>query len=234
MIEQGCAVNLMPAGLSVNIRYTTMDNQKKRSKRVYRKRLRADQEAETSRRITEAAVRLHGTIGPARTTISAIAAEAGVQRATVYRHFPDLESLFLSCSARWASLNPPPDPAAWSQIDDPDERLRQALTELYTWYAWAEPMLTNVSRDAPLVPASAPARENFQRHFRALHSALLQGRRTRGRPGVRIAASIGHALDFGTWRSLVRNGGLETDEAVDLAMALVAAAASPTGSQAPA
>jgi AcrR family transcriptional regulator len=201
-----------------------MSSEKDPPRRAYRKRRRAEQEAETRLRITDAAVKLHGTIGPARTTIAGIAAEARVQRATVYRHFPDLESLFLSCSAHWASLNPPPDPAAWREITDPDERLRHALSELYTWYAWAEPMLTNVYRDAPLVPASARAGENFQRQFDALHAALMQGRRTRGRPRVRVATAIAHALDFGSWRSLVRNGSLETDEAVDLTIALVAAA----------
>ena len=190
-------------------------------RRVYRKRRRADQEAQTRLEITEAAVRLHGTIGPARTTIKGVAAEAGVQRATVYRHFPDLESLFMSCSAHWASLNPPPSPAAWSEIGDPDKRLRHALSELYDWYLWTEPMLTNVSRDAPLVPASARASENFRRHFESLHAALMEGRRTRGRARVRVAATIGHALDFGSWRSLVREHGLRASEAVDLMAALV-------------
>jgi AcrR family transcriptional regulator len=194
--------------------------------RVYRKRRRAEQEAATRLAITEAAVRLHGTVGPARTTIQGVAAEAGVQRATVYRHFPDLESLFMSCSAHWASLNPPPDPTSWNAISDPDERLRQALTELYTWYEWAEPMLTNVFRDAPLVPATARAGETFEHRFKALHAALMRGRRARGRARVRTAAAIGHALEFMTWRSLTRGQGLETDEAVGLMIALVAAAGS--------
>jgi AcrR family transcriptional regulator len=195
--------------------------------RPYRKRRRAEQEARTRLKITEAAVKLHGTIGPARTTISDVAAEAGVQRATVYRHFPDLESLFLSCSAQWASLNPLPDPSAWSQIADPDRRLREALTELYTWYVWAEPMLTNVIRDAPLVPASAQAAQRFQGSFQALHAALMKGRNSTGRARIRTAAAIGHAIDFATWRSLTREQGLQTDEAVGLMAALAAAARTP-------
>ncbi len=203
-----------------------MSNEKA-PRRPYRKRRRAEQEAHTRLKITEAAVKLHGTVGPARTTISDVAAEAGVQRATVYRHFPDLESLFRSCSAHWASLNPPPDPTAWSQIADPNRRLRGALTELYTWYVWAEPMLTNVSRDAPLVPASAQAGQRFQRHFQALHAALMNGRRATGRSRIRTAAAIGHALDFTTWRSLTRQQGLHTDEAVGLMTALVANARRP-------
>jgi AcrR family transcriptional regulator len=201
-----------------------MSNQIPSSRRVYRKGRRAEQEDETRRRITEAAVKLHGTVGPARTTIKGIAAEAGVQRGTVYRHFPDLDSLFLACSAHWASLNPPPDPAMWREIDDPDERLRQALTELYEWYVWAEPMLSNIYRDAPSVPAIAPAAETFQSRFEALHTALMQGRRRGGRAGIRVAAAIGHALDFPTWRSLTRDHGLRADEAVELMVALVDAA----------
>jgi AcrR family transcriptional regulator len=197
----------------------------KAQSRIYRKRLRAEQEEATRQRITEAAVTLHGSIGPARTTISAIAAEAGVQRATVYRHFPELEGLFMACSALWASRNPPPDPASWAAVADPDERLRHALGELYDWYHWAEPMITNVSRDGPLVPASARASAMFAEHFAALHAALMDGRHASGRPGVRVGAAIGHALDFQSWRSLVGDGDLKAAEAVDLMAALVDAAA---------
>jgi AcrR family transcriptional regulator len=193
--------------------------------RAYRKRRRAQQEAETRQHITEAAMRLHGTVGPARTTISNIAEEAGVQRATVYRHFPDLESVFLACSAHWASLNPPPDPAAWARIADPDERLRRALTELYAWYVWGEPMLANVTRDAAAVPAVV--REASQHRYAAIQAALVRGRRSRGRSRARVAAAIGHALDFATWRSLTRERGLEADEAVELMVALVEAAGAP-------
>ena len=196
-------------------------------RRPYRKKRRAEQEARTRLRITEAAVKLHATVGPARTTIKDVAAEAGVQRATVYRHFPDLESLFMSCSAYWVSLNPPPDPTSWARIADPDARLRHALTELYTWYVWAEPMLINVLRDAPLVPASARAGARFQDHFQALHAALMAGRRTRGRHRIRTSAAIGHALDFNSWRSLTREHGLETDETVELMAALVTASGPP-------
>lgn len=200
------------------------DERGRPQRRAYRKRRRAEHEAETRLQITEAAVRLHGTVGPALTTIKGIAAEAGVQRATVYRHFPDTASLFMACSAHWASLNPPPDPATWSQIADPEQRLRHALSELYEWYVWAEPMLTNVYRDAPLVPAMAPAGENFRRHFEALEVALMDGRPTRGRARARVAAAVGHALDFGTWHSLTREHGLEADEAAELMIALVAVA----------
>ena len=130
----------------------------------------------------------------------------------------------LRFSAHWASLNPPPDPAAWARIADPDERLRHALSELYAWYEWAEPMLTNVYRDTALVPAMAQANANFQRHFEALHATLMRGRPITGRTHVLVAASIAHALDFTTWRSLTRDHRLPIDETVELMLALVAGA----------
>src|SRR4029079_14762822 len=98
-------------------------------RRNYRKRRRAEQEAETRLRITEAAVKLHGTVGPAKTTVSGIAQEAGVQRATVYRHFPDEEAIFAACTSHYRSLHPPPDLRRWADIEDPAERLRKALAE---------------------------------------------------------------------------------------------------------
>lgn len=204
------------------------------SRRPYRKRRRAEHEAQTRRRITEAAVKLHGTVGPARTTITRIAAEAGVQRATVYRHFPDTESLFSACSAHWANINSPPDSASWRAIADPTERLRYALDELYQWYEWAQPMLTNVFRDVPVVPAMAGAFAHFQDRFAALHTALLHGRRAQGRARHRLVAAIGHALEFATWQSLTQAQGLRRPDAVDLMIALVAAAgSSPTAPPSP-
>ena len=190
-------------------------------KRAYRKRRRAEQEEETRLRITEAAVDLHGSVGPARTTVSAIAERAGVQRATVYRHFPDEEALFAACSSHWAALNPPPDPAAWAEIADPDERLRRALSELYSWYEDNRQMLANTSRDRPLVPAMRRAAEAFGLFYEAAAEALIRGRPERGARRRRVRAAIGHALAFETWRSLVEEQGLSADQAVELIGGLV-------------
>src|SRR5689334_3970799 len=109
--------------------------------RRYRKRLRAEQELQTRQAITEAAVKLHGTLGPARTTVSAIAEEAGVQRATVYRHFPDEPALFQACSGHYMAMHPLPDPSRWVEIADPAERLREALGDVYGWWDETEPMM---------------------------------------------------------------------------------------------
>ena len=113
---------------------------------------RAELEEQTRRRITESTVELHEEVGPAHTSISAIADRAGVRRSTVYRHFPTEEALFAACSSHWRAANPPPDPGAWSAIDDPAERTRTALHELYAFYGRTEPMYTSLLRDEPLVP----------------------------------------------------------------------------------
>ena len=190
-------------------------------KRAYRKRRRAEQEEETRLRITEAAVDLHGSVGPARTTVSAIAERAGVQRATVYRHFPDEEALFAACSSHWAALNPPPNPATWAEVADPDQRLRGALAELYSWYGDNRQMLANTSRDRPLVPAMRRAAEAFGLFYDAAAEALIRGRPERGTRRRRVRAAIGHALAFETWRSLVEEQGLSIDQAVELIGGLV-------------
>ena len=196
----------------------------KRTRRRYRQIRRAELEAQTRLRITEAAMKLHGTVGPLRTTVTAVAEEAGVQRGTVYRHFPDEDALFGACSMHWAALNPTPSPDAWVGIEDPAQRLRLALTDLYRWYERGQPMLDNVFRDAPLVLAMKPAVEGFQRQLWAVHAALMRGRRERGRRRARIAAAVGLAIGFGAWRSLVRENGLDSAEAVDLMAAMVLAA----------
>jgi AcrR family transcriptional regulator len=195
-------------------------------RRRYRKRRRAEHEEQTRQRIAEAAMALHSTIGPARTSVSAVAREAGVQRSTVYRHFPTEIDLFGACSARWFSLNPPPDPKGWSEIADPDVRLRSALGELYRWYGWAEPMLVNVNRDAPLVPAMERPVQMFLALLEQMRAVLIRGRREHGRARRRVSAAITHALAFETWRSLTREGGIDDGEAVVLMIGTVNAAGS--------
>lgn len=194
-------------------------------RRPYRKTRRAQLEAETRLRITESLVELHGTIGPARTSVSAVAERAGVRRSTVYRHFPDEAAMFAACSAHWAAANPFPDPEAWAAVADPHERTRQALDELYAVYARTEPMLGNLLRDEDHVPVVRELLEGFRGYLTAAGQELLRGRRLRGARRQRCAAALGHALAFATWRSLVREQGLSREDAVALMAGLVAAAA---------
>ena len=106
--------------------------------RKYVLKRRAERKADTRRRIVEATVELHSSEGPARTTISAIAERAGVERHTVYAHFPDERALFDACTAHWASLHPSPDPTPWLAIEDRERRLRGALHGVYGWYESVE------------------------------------------------------------------------------------------------
>ena len=195
------------------------------AKRRYRKRRRAELEDETRLRITEAAVELHGSLGPARTTISAVAERAGVQRATVYRHFPDEEALFGACSSHWRAQHPLPDLAEWAAVADLADRLRIALTALYAWYERGEGMLEKTTRDAPLVPAMWPAVASMGAWFADAVATIVRGRPERGARRRRIEAAVGHAVSFATWRSLVRDQGLSQSEAVDLMRGLVTLAA---------
>ena len=192
--------------------------------RTYRKRKRADQEADTRMRITEAAVKLHGTVGPAKTTVSAIAKEAGVQRATVYRHFPDEAAIYNACTSHYNSLHPPPNPEPWAEIADHDERLRVALGEVYAFYEETHQMLESTGRDAERVPAVAQQMEMMVMYLDFARSVLVKGRPQRGAARARVTAAIGHALAFTTWRSLVREQGLSDEDAAALMEDLVSAA----------
>jgi AcrR family transcriptional regulator len=189
--------------------------------RRYRKRRRAEQEQRTRERITEAAMRLHGSVGPARTTISGVAEEAGVQRATVYRHFPDEASLFDACSVHYMATNPPPDPGPWSSIEDPADRLRRALGEIYAFYRRTEAMLENVTRDALVVESMARSMKAFSSYLDAAAAAIVAGRSERGKAARRVRAAVGHAISFSTWQSLVRQQRLEDAEAVAVMTGMV-------------
>ena len=182
---------------------------------------RADLEADTRRRITESAVALHQAIGPAQTSITAIAERAGVRRSTVYRHFPDEDALFDACSTHFRALNPPPALGDWSAVADPDDRTESALGELYAFYGRTHEMYESLFRDETLVPSIHRRLRDFHVYLQAAQDALMSGRGLRGGAARRTRAAIGHALAFPTWRSLIREQGLDQDDAVALMSRLV-------------
>jgi AcrR family transcriptional regulator len=182
---------------------------------------RAELEAETRRRITESTVALHGTVGPAQTSISAIAAHAGVQRSTVYRHFPDEETLYAACSSHWRVLNPVPDLERWRAIESPDERLRTGLEELYAHYRRTEAMRDNLVRDEALLPVVKKTFAAFRGYLDAAADVLAAGRRLRGRRALAVRAALGHAVSYSTWKSLAREQGLDDGQAAGLMCRLV-------------
>lgn len=177
----------------------------------------------TRQRIVEAAVQLHGTVGPARTTIAGVAETAGVTRLTVYRHFADDAALFAACSAHWAAQQVPPDPQSWLAVDDPVERVRRALGDLYRFYRDGADMLTRVHRDRDALPAAL--QEELDSTEAQFADLLLSGFRLRGGRRSRLRAVLGHAVAFSTWQSLCGVQRADDEDAVAAMVLLVAAVA---------
>jgi AcrR family transcriptional regulator len=192
--------------------------------RRYTQSRRAESTAETRRRITEAAIALHTTVGPAATSVSAVAERAGVERVTVYRHFPDEEALFTACVTHGWELFPPPSYERWAKIDDPEERLRTALSELYAYYAKVGDAFLTIIHDLPRVPVLAKLNEPYFAVWTSMRDTLGRGWKHRGRRRRLLLAALEHALDLKTWQSLVRERGLRDAEAVELLVRFVACA----------
>jgi AcrR family transcriptional regulator len=187
--------------------------------RTYTLKKRAEQQAETRQRIVEAAVELHGSIGPSQTTFSMVAGRAGVQRHTLYAHFPDERSLLMACSGLVMERDPPPDAAPWRAIDDGRERLRTGLAAIYDWYSHAPELTACVLRDAEHYP---PVREinelRWGPYFAAYHDVLG------AKLDAKQRAMLNLALSFFTWRTLVRDSGLKQAAAVKAMIQAVKAA----------
>ena len=192
-------------------------------KRKYELKKRAERLADTRRRITEATVELHRTVGPAATHINEVARRAGVQRMTVYNHFPNDTALLAACSAHWRALHPAPDLAAWRAVADPGARLRLGLAQLYGWYRETDPMTANVLRDAQVLPALRSILEGgLLRYLDQARKVLTEPIDVRGRGRERVDAAARAAIDHHTWRALAPLGDAE---AADLAAGLIELAA---------
>ena len=190
--------------------------------RPYRMRKRSESIDGTRRRITEAAVRLHTSVGPSEASMSAVADRAGVTRLTLYRHFPSKDELFRACMTHWRALHPPPDPERWRTIPSFERRLRTAVGELYRWYAANGRDLYPIYRDAAYTPESnrLARRQTNERQADAILADLDIGRSGQRR----VRAVIGHVVGFWTWHSLEVDQGLATAEAAEVAVDLVLAA----------
>jgi AcrR family transcriptional regulator len=179
--------------------------------RTYTLGKRADQQAQTRRRIVEAAVDLHSTVGPAATSFSMVAERAGVQRHTLYAHFPDERSLLMACSGHANEADPMPEAVAWSGIADRGERLTTALTAIYAWYGRNAALMACVMRDAE---HHALVREIVELRFGPLVAAWHEVLGARLRAKQRAMLHL--ALGFFSWRALVQEGGLKQGAAVKL------------------
>jgi AcrR family transcriptional regulator len=172
-------------------------------KRRYRLGRRAEQQLRTRERIVDAAMALHEEVGPAETTISALAERAGVQRLTVYRHFPEERDILQACSSKWFALNQPPDVAKIGG-GKPLERTRSVLAALYGYYERTRDMWTSLYRDLGKLPALDEPMAQFEAYLGSVRNDLLatwKPRRSR-----RLRATLGHALRFSTWQSLSAEG----------------------------
>jgi AcrR family transcriptional regulator len=177
--------------------------------RTYTLKKRAESQAETRRRIVEAAVELHGSVGPALTTVSMVAERAGVQRHTFYAHFPDERSLLMACSGLAAERDPLPEAAGWKSIEDRRERLRTGLAAVYDWYERNAELAACVLRDAEYHPLVREICELQYGPYTAAYQEVLGAElRAKQRAMLRLA------LSFFTWRTLVREAGLKQGAAV--------------------
>lgn len=179
----------------------------------------------TKLRIVEAIVGLHQEVGPAATTVTAVAERAGVQRLTVYRHFPDDRAMLHACSSHWLADHPLPDPANWTGIGDPRCRLEHALREVYGWFRAGAPMLESVLRDEAVMPAVAEVMVPLREYFREIAGGLSAGWGVTGADQRLVRAAVGHTLGFPAWRSLI-DQGLPDEDAVALMVGFVGCAAS--------
>lgn len=185
-------------------------------KRSYHLKRRAERQAETRLRIAEATAALHREIGPAATNISAIAERAGVERLTVYRNFPDESELFRACQHVFRTAHPRPEISIWASIAAPKERLSRALRDTYAYYRETEAMTANVRRDAPSIPALAAIIKDVPLYYAEARELLVAAFAVPDGRLPLVRAAIGHALDFDTWRSLVRRQGLCDELAVEV------------------
>lgn len=189
--------------------------------RKYELGRRAKHQAETRKRIVEATVALHEEFGVARTTVSDIARQAGVERATVYRHFPDERSLLAACTGHFYSRHPLPDAAGWQDVSDPEARLTIALKAIYAFHRRTERMTDRGERDLPIVPALRDVLAPAFAHWDLVRNTLVAGWPATETQSPIVAAAIGHAISFSTWRSLVREQGLDDAQAVAVMSTMV-------------
>jgi len=186
-------------------------------KRKYTKTRRAEQQDETREKIVEATVALHEQLGPANTSIKAIAEKAGVQRLTVYRHFPDDDSLFQACTSHYLGQHPPPNMVDWAAIEDAAERSRTALQAFYSYYRGTEQMWSVAYRDVDKVKAMQPAMNQFQAYLDQVRDDLLASWKLKPADKKSLAVTLRHALRFTTWVSL-KNEDLSDKKIVELVM----------------
>ena len=171
-------------------------------KRKYQQKRRADKTEETRQQIVVATVKLHEELGPAQTSIKAIAEQAGVQRLTVYRHFPDEASLFRACTSHWLEHHPLPAVSDWSDYDNPLDLTSRALLDFYRYYRKNERMWTVAYRDVDEVEALQEPMAAVEAYLDQIRDELLSVWKVKTEDKKQLAMTLRHCLRFSTWRSL--------------------------------
>jgi AcrR family transcriptional regulator len=189
--------------------------------RKYQLKQRAARQNETRQRIIDAAVELHTTIGVAHTTLSAVAARAGVERLTLYRHFPTEHELFVACANHYLVTHPLPDPTPWALVADPLVRLRRALAEVYAYYHITEESWVHIPHDGQAHPDLAEFVAPYVERWGKMQAALGVGWEAPQEKSKLLEAALGHALDFQTWYSLVRQQELADEQAIELLVGMI-------------
>ena len=190
------------------------------SNRKYTKTRRAEQQDETRDRIIEAIVALHEEFGPANTSIKAVAEKAGVQRLTVYRHFPDDASIFQACTSHWLKLNPPPDFVDWVNIENADEQTYTVLLAFYRYYRQTEKMWSGAYRDVEEIEALRNVMAGFETFLDQVRDNLLASWKVNGKRKKQLSITLRHSLRFTSWQSLKREN-LNDKQITELVMSWI-------------
>ena len=189
------------------------------TKRKYQLKRRAERQEETRQRILDATVALYEQVGVLGTTISAVAEQAGVERLTVYRHFPDETALLTTMMTSYLEAHPFPDSETWRDIADPEARLRIGLTAAYTYHQQTEGLIGPLIQGLPYKPVICDTLETYSAYWMHVQRILAVGWDVSD-PAL-IAAAVGHSLSFKTWHSLVRDLGLDNAQAIELMASMV-------------
>ena len=186
-------------------------------KRKYNKTVRAEKQDGTREKIIEATVALHEELGPANTSIKAIAEKAGVQRLTVYRHFPDDAKLFEACTSHYLGQHPPPNIGEWAHIEDASERSQTALLAFYHYYRQTEKMWSAAYRDVEKVEAMQGPMNQFEAYLDMVRDDLLGSWKVKPAQKKSLSLTLRHCLRFATWASLKKEK-LSDKKIVELVM----------------
>ena len=186
-------------------------------KRKYKQKARAVKADETRSRIVAATVKLHEEFGPAQTSIKSIAEEAGVQRLTVYRHFPDDESLFQACTSHWLASHPLPGMPVIEHGIEPSDLVASTLLDFYRYYRANERMWTVSYRDVDEVEALQAPMAEVEAYLDQVRKRLLAVLSPASMSNKQLSVTLGHCLRFTTWQSL-KSEKLSDKKIVELVM----------------